>query len=37
MKDVESMDITIHGTRITVPKYADDIILLSGYEDYEEK
>ena len=27
MDDVESMGVTIHGTRITVLKYADDMIL----------
>ena len=33
MDDVESMGVTIHGTRITVLKYADDIVLLSNNEE----
>ena len=33
MDDVESMGVTIHGTRITVLKYADDIVLLSDNEE----
>ena len=32
MDDVESMGDTIHGTRITVLKYADDIVLLADNE-----
>ena len=28
MDDVESMGVTIHGTRITVLKYADDIFWI---------
>ena len=33
MDDVESMGVTIHGTRITVLKYADDIVLLADNEE----
>ena len=33
MDDVESMGATIHGTRITVLKYADDIVLLADNEE----
>ena len=31
--DVESVGVTIHGTRINVLKYADDIVLLSNNEE----
>ena len=33
MDDVESMGVTIRGTRITVLKYADDIVLLLDNEE----
>ena len=33
MDDVESMGVTIYGTRITVLKYADDIVLLADNEE----
>ena len=33
MDDVESMGVTIHGTRFTIPKYADDIVLLAHNEE----
>ena len=35
MDDVESMGVTIHGTRITLHKYADDIVhvLLANNEE----
>ena len=33
MDDVESMGVTIHGTPITVFKYADDIVLLADNEE----
>ena len=33
MDEVNSMGVTIHGTRITVLKYADDIVLLADNEE----
>ena len=33
MDDVESVGVTIHGTRITVLKYADGNVLLAGNEE----